>query len=59
MTYRISVSNICKTESYTKYFDDELRNDSDVVKLLGNGIFYIPFNKENNDYDRKYKSRHG
>jgi len=52
MTYRISVSNICKTESYTKYFDDELRNDSDVVKLLGNGIFYIPFNKENNDYDR-------
>jgi hypothetical protein len=51
MSYRISVSNICKIESHTKYFDSELRSDSDVVKLFGNGIFFTPFNKENNDYD--------
>ena len=52
MSYRISVSNVCKIESLTKYFDHEYRSDSDVVKLFGNGIFFSPFNKENNDYDR-------
>jgi hypothetical protein len=52
MSYRISVSNVCKIESHTKYFDDELRSDIDVVKLFGNGVFFSPFNKANNDYDR-------
>ena len=52
MSYRFSVSNVCKFESITKYFDNEFRSDSDVAKLFGNGIFFSPFNKENNDYDR-------
>jgi hypothetical protein len=52
MSYTFSVSNICKIESITKYFDNEFRSDSDVAKLFGNGTFFSPFNKENNDYDR-------
>jgi hypothetical protein len=50
MTYSISVLNVCKIESHKKYFNDELRTDSDVVKLFGKGFFYIPFTKEVNAY---------